>query len=293
MAPNQAKLHLSPIPHTKSHPILPLIKLMIFFNYQFTANRFLVVGGSLESSSGPSTEVIDVSNNSLTCNSFGELETGRSHSVGGLLENTPIVCGGTSTSIMQSCLIFGQSQTVTMTSKRYGAASVVLNTTTMWVMGGRDGSSSYDYISSSEFISLKNSVPGPSINSLNAYFCSVKYNESHVYEIGGYYRYSSSSEIYIYGTNIYNPLDNFSRTSGPAMNYRRRYPGCAVMHNGESSVIVVVGGHGCHSSQHPCSPMIQLNTVEILDPSLGQWTMGKKSHFKSKILRSYVTKSWQ
>ena len=66
--------------------MLPLIKLMIFLNYQFTANRFLVVGGSLESSSGPSTEVIDVSNNSLTCNSFGELETGRSHSVGGLLE---------------------------------------------------------------------------------------------------------------------------------------------------------------------------------------------------------------
>ena len=51
-----------------------------------------MVGGYFQS--GPSTEVIDVANNSLTCNSFGELETTRAQSVGGLLENTPIVCGG-------------------------------------------------------------------------------------------------------------------------------------------------------------------------------------------------------
>ena len=270
--------------------MLPLIKLMIFFNYQFTANRFLVVGGSLESSSGPSTEVIDVSNNSLTCNSFGELETGRSHSVGGLLENTPIVCGGTSTSIMQSCLIFGQSQTVTMTSKRYGAASVVLNTTTMWVMGGRDNSPGYPYLSSTELISLEKAVPGPSLKygytyNKNAAFCSVKYNETHVYEIGGYYGHSSSTRVYRSNTVIYNPLDNFSSKPGPEMNYRRKYPGCAIMNDGESSVIVVAGGYGCQSSSSShCSSIDYHDSVEILDPSLGQWTMGKKSHFKSKYL---------
>ena len=69
------------------------------------------------------------------------------------------------------------------------------------------------------------------------------------------------------------------------MNYKRRAHGCAVMHDGESSVIVVAGGQGCQSSSSSCSSnsaVEYLSTVEILDPSLGQWTMGKKSHFKSK-----------
>ena len=178
-----------------------------------------MVGGNLASNSGPSTEVIDVANNSLTCNSFGELETSRTLSMGGLLENIPIVCGGSTTSVMQSCLIFGQSQTVTMTSKRYGASSVVLNTTTMWFMGGKSASTTY--LSSSEFITLENSVPGPSLHTYGyAYDCAVKYNESHVYRIGG--TDHSGSTTWHYGfTYIYNPLDNFSRTSGPTMNYRR------------------------------------------------------------------------
>ena len=56
------------------------------------------------------------------------------------------------------------------------------------------------------------------------------------------------------------------------------------MHDGESSVIVVAGGYGMLSSESVSSTAAQLNSVEILNPSSGQWTMGKKSHIKSKYL---------
>ena len=204
----------------------------------YTANRFLVVGGYLASSSLPSTEVIDLANSSLSCDSFGELETARSYSVGGVLENTPIVCGGYSSLISQTCLIFGQSQSVTMTEVRYGAASDVLNTTTMWVMGGYW---SGNYLKSTEFITLETSVSGPSLPYKIGFACVVKFNESQIYLIGGYYKDWSDNSHFVY---IFNPLDNFSYKRGPDMNYRRQFHGCAVMHDGDTTVIVSAGGKG-------------------------------------------------
>ena len=216
---------------------------------------------------GPSTEVIDLENSSLTCESFGELDTARKYSVGGLLENTPIVCGGYPLN-RQSCLIFGQSQSVTMTEPRYVTASIVLNTTTMWVLGGYGGS---NYLSSSEFITLENAVAGPSLPYKIGNHCAVKFNESQIYVIGGFYGDWSDRSHYVY---IFNPLDNFSYKKGPSMNYRRLNHGCAVMHDGETSVIVSAGGHGRLSSQ-ASSSNAYLNSVEILDLSVGQWNMGK------------------
>ena len=189
---------------------------------------------------GHTTEVTDLANSNVSCDTFGELETARISSVGGVLENTPIVCGGIDSLIRQSCLIFGQSQSVTMTEPRYGAASIVLNTTTMWVVGGWDGS---NFLSSSEFITLENAVAGPSLPYKMYLHCAVKFNESQIYVIGGIY---GDRNDYVY---IFNPLDNFSYKQGPSMNYRRRYHGCAVMHDGETSVIVSVGGYGRLSSQ--------------------------------------------
>ena len=218
--------------------------------------------------SSSSTEVIDLANFNVSCDTFGQLETARGGSVGGVLENTPIVCGGSATLIKQSCLIFGQSQSVTMAEPRYGAASIVLNTTTMWVLGGYDGS---NYLSSSEFLTLDNAVAGPSLPYKMGYHCAVKFNESQIYVIGGYYNDLSDRSHYVY---IFNPLDNFSYKQGPSMNYRRNGPGCAVMHDGETSVIVSAGGYGRLSSQ-AASSNNGLNSVEILDPSLGQWNMGK------------------
>ena len=237
---------------------------------QYTANRFLVVGGNLASSSGPSTEVIDLDPSS-TCNSFGDLDIYREYSVGGLLGNTPIVCGGSSSSIRQSCLIFGQPQTITMTEPRYFAASVVLNTTTMWVIGGWDGS---NRLSSTEFITLEKAVTGPSLPHALLYHCAVKFNESQIYVIGGEDKEGVNNGQYTNDVYVFNPLDNFSYIHHSAMNYQRGNHGCAVMNDGESLIIVVAGGNGKLSSSS--SSKAHLDSVEILDPSLGQWIIGKK-----------------
>ena len=226
-----------------------------------TANRFLVVGGALESSSGPSIEVIDLVNPSLTCNFFWELYT-RTSIVGGLLGNTPVVCGGTWVS---RCDIFGQSP-VLMTQGRSRAASVVINATTMWIMGGRW----YDsYLSSTEFITLDNSESGPSFPHPMWDLCAVKFNESQIYVIGGEGNGQYSNEVY-----VYNPLDNFSYKYHSTMNYRRSNPGCAIMNDGDSMVIVVAGGYGRLSSSYSSNG--ELDSSEILDPSQGQWNIGKK-----------------
>ena len=224
------------------------------------------MGGLLDNVSGPSTEVIDLTKSSLTCNSFGDVETDRLRSVGGLLQNTPIVCGGSHDSSKgQSCRIFGKSQTVTMTKSRFGAASVVLNSTTMWVMGGTSvGSNAYSpelSISSTEFITLDTAVSGPNLPFEVAYHCAVKLNESHIYVIGGYVNKQETSDVY-----VFNPLDNFSYKYHSAMNYQRRLHGCAVAHVGESSIIVVAGGYKNN----------YLDSVEIFDHSIGHWNIGKK-----------------
>ena len=237
---------------------------------QYTANRFLVVGGNLASSSGPSTEVIDLDPSS-TCNSFGDLDIYREYSVGGLLGNTPIVCGGSSSSIRQSCLIFGQPQTITMTEPRYFAASVVLNTTTMWVMGGDDG---WNYLSSTEFITLEKAVSGPSLPYAVRSHCAVKYNESQIYVIGGEDKEGVNNGQYTNDVYVFNPLDNFSSKYHSTMNYQRGRHGCAIMNDGKSSVIVVGGGYGKLSSSSSSNAL--LDSVEILNPSLGTWIIGKK-----------------
>ena len=222
------------------------------------------MGGT--SSSGPSTEVLDLANPSLTCNSFGDLDTSREYSVGGLLDNTPIVCGGESSSIRQSCLIFGQSQTVTMTEPRFSAASVVLNTTTMWVIGGYGSS---NWLSSTEFITLEKAVSGPSLPHAVDNHCAVKYNESQIYVIGGVVNGQYTNDVY-----VFNPLDNFSNKYHSTMNYQRADHGCAVINDGQSLVIIVGGGYGKLSASS--SSNAYLDSIEILDPSLGQWIIGKK-----------------
>ena len=94
------------------------------------------MGGSA-SGTNLETEVIDVSSSSSS-SPFGDIPSGRHNPVGGLLGSTPILCGGRSP-YEDSCISFKNSQwtkTHEMTTKRAYAASVQLNSTTMWILGG-------------------------------------------------------------------------------------------------------------------------------------------------------------
>ena len=206
----------------------------------FTAyTRFVVIGGA----DLKQTEIIDLTDPSLTCTSstFGDLETVRIQAMGGLIIETPILCGGRDSNRdrFDSCILFGQTKTsIKLKEKRSGAASVMLNEETLWILGGRRTDESY--ITSTELISLDAdfSVYGPSMPNELSNLCAVKYNESHIYLTGGY-NYDSGGE-----TNkvwIFNKVTT-AWTEGPLMINKRAWHGCTILHHEQGSWIVVSGG---------------------------------------------------
>ena len=62
---------------------------------------------------------------------------------GGLLRNTPVICGGhDQTNNYQDCYSLNQRTSKflrKMFVSRFGAASIVLNETILWITGGEDG----------------------------------------------------------------------------------------------------------------------------------------------------------
>ena len=85
---------------------------------------------------------------------------------GGLLQNSPIVCGGEDEqwNDSQDCVVIGQPEMeMKMIEKREWAASVALDQSTLWIVGGFNGNS-YNALKSTEFIKLGQlSVKGPDL----------------------------------------------------------------------------------------------------------------------------------
>ena len=235
-------------------------------------SRFLVIGGD----GHKTTEVIDLSDSSLRCKStFGKLKSERRNAMGGLINETPILCGGEDSNgdRYDSCLVFGKTKTTSIKmkgpymhsiGKRTNGASVVLNDTTLWLLGGLNYRGR---LSTTEFIKLDaasdsaTSVIGPALPHILSDSCAVKYNNTHIYLIGGY---TSDYEDRVL---IYNSiLDKW--TKGPRLNTGRTDHGCAIIHHGGESWIIVVGGYSNGNG---------LTSVEVLDPNNGfpKWVQGE------------------
>ena len=150
-----------------------------------------------------------------------------------------------------------------MTTKRYAPASVKLNDTTLWIMGGYNSGA---YLDSSEFIGLDSTVgnPGPKLPNPLEWSCAVKYSADKVYVIGGYDGSSILNKVL-----IFNPMDGFSHIEGPSLITKRSGHACALMSNGQQKQIVVAGGGS-------------LSSVEIFDPTVNKWVQGKRNALYSK-----------
>ena len=221
------------------------------------------MGGETNSGNGLDTQVIDMKSSS-SVSSFGDIPSKRRNSVGGLLGSTPILCGGCC--YEDSCISFKNSQwtkTHEMTTKRGYAASVQLNSTTMWILGGWKAYN--ERLDSTEFLRADSSVgiPGPKLPIAMHKFCVLKYSDHQVYIIGGEGT-ETLNKVY-----IYNPMDGFTRIEGPALKNKRRLHACAVMSNGQQSKIVVAGGYSDGG----------LSSVEIFDPTVNNWIPGKEIQF--------------
>ena len=189
----------------------------------------------------------------------------RSDAVGGLLGSTPILCGGFDDNVkdQDSCFTLKDShwhQTHKMTTKRYYSASVQINASTLWILGGWNG----DRLDSSEFVELDSTVgkPGPKLPYAVAGHCAVKYKNK-VYVIGGY------DSSYLNKVLIFNPMNDFTHIEGPPLITKRSYHACGLMTNGQQPKIVVAGGYNPN----------YLSSVEIFDPTVNNWIPGKEIHF--------------
>ena len=226
---------------------------------QFVAySQFLVIGGG---DNQKQIEVIDLTDTNVTCKTtYRDLEPEREYAVGGLINETPIICGGRNyPEYYDSCIIFGiyhniwTKTLIKMNEPRSVAASVVLNETTLWILGGLAGRRR---LKSTELITLDpaTSVNGPALPKALAGSCAVKYNDTHIYLTG------NGNQVW-----IYNPGSS-SWTEGPRMKNKRGSHGCIVLHHGQKSWIVVAGGYNNDGDY--------LKSMEILDPNENKWVRG-------------------
>ena len=245
--------------------------------YLYVFAAFLIVGGITNGAVQRTTQVINVANTNIT-NSFGNIPEGRFTTVGGLLGSSPIICGGFND---LSCLTFQQSQwtqTHTLTIPRFGSASVQVNSTTLWLIGG------YDYIGdgdTTEFIGIDSSVgiPGPKLPIPLFHTCAVKFAEDQIFVIGGIVLslldnsigHCESSESCSNNVFIFNSLNGFTHIKGPSLKNGRWSHSCGLMSNGQDTKIVVAGGF---VPDPPYAP--KLSDVEIFDPYIKDWITGNK-----------------
>ena len=184
---------------------------------------------------------------------------------GGLLQNSPIVCGGRDeqnySRISKDCVVIGQPEMeMKMIEKREDAASVALDQSTLWIVGGSNG---WNDLNSTEFIKLgQPSVKGRDLPFTIRYHSMIQYDEKSIYIIGGW----QNEQIFSKKTWIVDPTNEFQITEGPSLNKARSYHGCAKMTLNGRTILVVAGGYGNNGT---------LDSVEILDPSENNvWTQG-------------------
>ena len=179
---------------------------------------------------------------------------------GGLLQNSPIVCGGfeVNYSISRDCVAIEQPEMKrNMTEKRTEAASVALDQNILWIVGGHD--EHYNDLRTTEFIKLgQSSVKGPHLPFTINGHSMIQYNEKSIYIIGGTQNGSISKKTW-----IVDPTNVLQIKEGPSLKNGRVGHGCAKMTLNGRTILVVAGGFGAWDS------------VEILDPSGSNvWTPG-------------------
>ena len=86
----------------------------------FTA--VLIAGGSRDGVLSPSkTEVFDLLQPKLTCQNLPDISKGSQEGFGGLINNEPVICGGT-WELMDQCIFIATSKTLTMSVARTRSA---------------------------------------------------------------------------------------------------------------------------------------------------------------------------
>jgi hypothetical protein len=242
--------------------------------FSFTGmTKILVVNGQEVGSNR--IEIVDLSDPTNVCRpSFLEKEYPLDRvkaASGGLLTNVLMICGGksfTNKTIFDDCFSITAENGLTTTAKlsqpRTLAASVVLNSTTLWLTGGFKTKSTRT--KSTEFVQLTGTTPGPDLPFEVVKHCLVSLNDTTALLIGGLYPNETSSKA----TSYFNFEDKIW-TVGPSLMTGRFIHSCALFKSPQYSytdTVIVTGGH---NEQDNASTSTEFLNVYSNNPS---WTSG-------------------
>jgi hypothetical protein len=180
--------------------------------------------------------------------------------VGGLLnQGDPLVCGGYPATNV--CYVVNKpGQSSEMLEERYSSASLTMNSTHLWITGGRNYNG---YLQTSEFVSIgQPSVKGPDLPYAVEEHCLVGVNSSTALLCGGY-NGPTLNECH------YMDLEDHSWSQGPSMMTKRRTHSCGIFksaaHQGRN-IVIAAGGYYYNYNY--------LDSVEMLDPTTNTWNEG-------------------
>lgn len=222
-----------------------------------------MVATGLPLSASVLTEVIDLADESTTCEALPEYPIHEYGASGGLVNDSlPLICGGNAhPNYVGNCYIPGygsKDSLVTLLTPRAGSAAITMESH-MWITGGWDGS---NVLMSTEIVDVVSSpafvVQGPELPMAMSGHCIVKVNGTTVLFV-----YKRKTFFFDYATQAW--------ANGPDTNHERLSSGCGIMEN----VVVVAGGHFSET------------TTEFLtldDPNGLKWSAGtNRSHILTMI----------
>lgn len=213
--------------------------------FDISGPLILVATGSSSGSYTDECQVIDVSS-STSCGNLPSHPYFLSSAAGGVINNTPIICGGSiysgSPREQDSCYRFNENSNSwhlhsTMTARRGTLAATVIKDK-LFISGGYDDSGP---LASTEFIHADGTVTnGPDLPATRYGHCMVTLHDSKVIIIGAW----ASSSLFK-NVLVFDPAEN-SYTTGPSMNSERRLSACTLfhsdLHNGRP-VVLSAGGY--------------------------------------------------
>jgi hypothetical protein len=206
------------------------------------------------------SEVIDLQDPSNICQTLEDYPIAVDGAVGGFLnQGDPLVCGGYPATNV--CHVVNQpGQSSEMLEERTWSASLTLNSSHLWVTGGRNGNV---LLQTSEFVSIgQPSVQGPDLPYAVDGHCLVGVNSSTALLCGGYNGQGLNECHYM-------DWEDHSWSQGPSMMTKRMLHSCGIFksaaHQGRN-IVIAAGGYNTDDN---------LDSVEMLDPITNTWIEGK------------------
>jgi hypothetical protein len=237
--------------------------------YYFTGlTKVLVTTGSDKGSI--KIEIIDLESPTNVCQpSFladYPFDQVRGASGGLLTNNNALICGGDydGSEILDDCFAINENGIKNgsrLSLPRSYAASVVWNSTTLWLTGGKLDTGGRT--KSTEFVQLTGSIPGPDLPLEVQSHCLVSLNETTVLFIRGRLLDDTRSKATFY----YN-TDHKTWTDGPSLIKGRNTHSCALFkspQHGHTDTVIVTGGYNAGL----------LASTEYLNWESNSWQLGK------------------